>query len=64
MACAQHNPRSYRPCCFPVNPQGAVLLGETGLEETFENLILDGLDLSAYGPHILDPDFELEHFFD
>ncbi len=40
-----------------------MLLGETGLEETFENLILDGLDLAAYGPHILDPGFELKGFF-
>ncbi|KAG2499930.1 hypothetical protein HYH03_002217 [Edaphochlamys debaryana] len=44
--------------------QGAVLIGETDLEEAFENLILDGLDLSPYGPHILDPEFELEHIFD
>ncbi|KAF8067218.1 PYROXD1 [Scenedesmus sp. PABB004] len=43
---------------------GAVLLGETGLEETFENLILDGLDLSGYGPALLDPDAELDHIFD
>ena len=34
------------------------------LEETFENLILDELDLSAYGPAILDPDVELDHLFD
>ncbi len=32
-----------------------MLLGETGLEETFEHLILDGLHLAAYGTHILDP---------
>ncbi|GFR40960.1 hypothetical protein Agub_g1624, partial [Astrephomene gubernaculifera] len=44
--------------------QGAVLIGNTELEEAFENLILDGLDLSVYGPHILDPDFELEHIFE
>ncbi|KAG2442571.1 hypothetical protein HXX76_002656 [Chlamydomonas incerta] len=44
--------------------QGAVLVGETGLEEALENLILDGLDLSPFGPEILDPDFELEHVFD
>lgn len=30
--------------------QGAVLIGDTDLEEAFENLILDGLDLSRYGP--------------
>ncbi|PNW85355.1 hypothetical protein CHLRE_03g182550v5 [Chlamydomonas reinhardtii] len=44
--------------------QGAVLIGETGLEEALENLILDGLDLSSFGPAILDPGFELEHVFD
>lgn len=44
--------------------QGAVLIGETDLEETFENLILDGLDLSQFGPSLLDPDIELDHVFD
>ena len=43
---------------------GAVLIGETELEETFENLILDGLDLSRYGPALLDPDVEIDHMFD
>jgi NAD(P)H-nitrite reductase large subunit len=44
--------------------QGAVLIGDTDLEETFENLILDGLDLSQFGPALLDPDIELDHVFD
>lgn len=44
--------------------QGAVLIGDTDLEETFENLILDGIDLSRYGPALLDPDVELDHMFD
>jgi hypothetical protein len=44
--------------------QGAVLIGETELEETFENLILDGLDLAGYGPGLLDPNVELDHVFD
>lgn len=43
---------------------GAVLIGETELEETFENLILDGLDLSSYGPALLDPEIDLDHMFD
>ncbi|EIE20879.1 FAD/NAD(P)-binding domain-containing protein [Coccomyxa subellipsoidea C-169] len=43
---------------------GAVLIGETNLEEAFENLILDGLDLSTYGPALLDPDLEVDHIFD
>ena len=44
--------------------QGAVLIGESDLEETFENLILNGLDLSSYGPRILDPEVDLEAYFD
>lgn len=48
--------------CFGM--QGAVLIGETELEETFEHLILDGLDLSRYGPDLLAPDVELEMIFD
>ncbi|KAL4421166.1 hypothetical protein ABPG77_003349 [Micractinium sp. CCAP 211/92] len=44
--------------------QGAVLIGDTDLEETFENLIMDQLDVGAYGPALLDPDFELDHVFD
>lgn len=41
---------------------GAVLVGETDLEETFENLILNQLDLSAYGDDLLEQ--EIEDFFD
>lgn len=44
--------------------QGAVLIGDTGLEEAFENVILDGIDLSQFGPRILDPDIEFDHIFD
>ena len=29
-----------------------------------ENLIMDGLDVSQYGPALLDPDVELDHVFD
>ena len=43
---------------------GAVLIGESDLEETVENLILDQLDVSALGPSILDPDADLEDYFD
>ena len=43
---------------------GAVLIGETDLEETFENLILDGVDLSRFGPELLDPEADLEDYFD
>ena len=44
--------------------QGAVLIGETDLEEVMENLILDGLDVGGYGPDLLNPEIELEHIFD
>ena len=44
--------------------QGAVLVGETELEETCENLILSGLDLTDIGPQLLDPEMEIDHIFD
>ena len=44
--------------------QGAVLIGETGLEETFENLILNQTDLTPFKEHLLEPDVDLEDFFD
>ncbi|KAK9817209.1 hypothetical protein WJX72_011100 [[Myrmecia] bisecta] len=44
--------------------KGAVLLGETELEEVFQNLILDNIDLSSYGPALLDPRVDLEDMFD
>uniref|UniRef100_A0A3Q2LE44 Pyridine nucleotide-disulfide oxidoreductase domain-containing protein 1 n=1 Tax=Equus caballus TaxID=9796 RepID=A0A3Q2LE44_HORSE len=43
---------------------GAVLIGETDLEETFENLILNQMNLSAYGEDLLDPDIDIEDYFD
>ncbi|GFQ78769.1 pyridine nucleotide-disulfide oxidoreductase domain-containing protein 1 [Trichonephila clavata] len=44
--------------------QGAVLIGDTDLEETFENLIHNCLDLSSYGEDILNPDIDIEDYFD
>ena len=44
--------------------QGAILIGETDLEETFENLILNQMDLSSYGEDLLDPDIDIEDYFD
>ncbi|KFB39485.1 AGAP008042-PA-like protein [Anopheles sinensis] len=44
--------------------QGALLVGETGLEETCENLILNQLDLSPYGEELLNPDIDIEDYFD
>lgn len=43
---------------------GAVLIGETDLEETFENLMLNQMDLSAYGEDLLDPRVDIEDYFD
>lgn len=83
-----------------LSTQGAVLIGDTDLEETFENLILNRFDLrlccavfvlgspcsdgpsphsrctcamtqlanlcmrSCFGERLLDPDFDLEDYFD
>ena len=44
--------------------QGALLIGQTDLEETFENLILNQLDLSQYGEDLLDPNIDIEDYFD
>uniref|UniRef100_A0A1Q3FHV2 Putative cdna sequence n=1 Tax=Culex tarsalis TaxID=7177 RepID=A0A1Q3FHV2_CULTA len=44
--------------------QGAMLIGETGLEETCENLILNQLDLTPYGDDLLDPNIDIEDYFD
>lgn len=42
--------------------QGATLIGNTELEETMENLILDKFDVSHLGEHILDSN--IDHVFD
>lgn len=44
--------------------QGALLIGDTDLEETCENLILNQLDLSGYGEQLLDPSIDIEDYFD
>lgn len=43
---------------------GAVLVGETNLEETFENLIQDKIDVSHLESNLLDPDVDIEDYFD
>lgn len=43
---------------------GAILVGDTDLEETFENLILNQMDLSSYGEELLNPDIDIEDYFD
>lgn len=44
--------------------QGAILIGDTDLEEMCENLILNQLDLSPYGDDILNPNIDIEDYFD
>lgn len=44
--------------------QGAVLIGDTDLEETFENLILDQVDVSHLGEDLLNPHVDVEDYFD
>jgi hypothetical protein len=43
---------------------GALLIGETDLEETFENIILNRIDVSHLGDQLLDPEHDLEDYFD
>ena len=43
---------------------GAVLIGDTDMEETFENLILNKLDISSIEDSLLDPDIDIEDYFD
>ncbi|XP_030753804.1 pyridine nucleotide-disulfide oxidoreductase domain-containing protein 1 [Sitophilus oryzae] len=44
--------------------QGAVLIGDTDLEEMCENLILNQINLEPYGDDILNPDIDIEDYFD
>ncbi|KAF7258699.1 hypothetical protein EG68_03509 [Paragonimus skrjabini miyazakii] len=44
--------------------QGALLIGETDLEETLENLILNQLDLTPFENSLLNPDIDLSDYFD
>ncbi|CAM9410309.1 unnamed protein product, partial [Laminaria digitata] len=44
--------------------RGAMLVGDTGLEETFENLILSGTNVSDVGADLLSLDVDVEDFFD
>jgi hypothetical protein len=41
-----------------------VLIGDTEMEETFENLILNQLDISRYGENLLNPDIDIDDYFD
>ncbi|XP_017019350.1 pyridine nucleotide-disulfide oxidoreductase domain-containing protein 1 [Drosophila kikkawai] len=44
--------------------RGAILIGDTDLAETCENLILNGIDLEPFGDDILNPDIDIEDYFD
>jgi hypothetical protein len=44
--------------------QGALFIGDTDLEETFENLILNQIDVSQYGENLINPDIDIEDYFD
>lgn len=43
---------------------GSVLVGESGLEETIENLIHDRIDVSAYKYQLLDNTVDIDDYFD
>ena len=43
---------------------GALLIGDTDLEEVMENLILNRLDVSRFGIDLLDPNIDIEDYFD
>lgn len=43
---------------------GVLLIGNTELEEVFENLILNRLDVSQLGVGLLDPDIDIADYFD
>lgn len=67
--CKSFNEHDYLAFLFQVvlsrgRMVGAVLIGETDLEETFENLILNQMDLSRYGEDLLNPDIDIEDYFD
>ncbi|XP_037957922.1 pyridine nucleotide-disulfide oxidoreductase domain-containing protein 1 [Teleopsis dalmanni] len=44
--------------------RGAILIGNSELAETCENLILNGIDLTPFGDDILNPDIDIEDYFD
>ena len=44
--------------------KGAILIGDTGLEETIENLITSQLNVSRIEDNLLDADIDIEDYFD
>lgn len=51
-------------CVLDGRVVGALLIGDTDLEEVMENLILNRLDVSAFGIGLLDPHIDLGDYFD
>ena len=49
---------------FEGKVHGALLIGDTELEETFENLILNQIDVSSFGEDLINPDIDIEDYFD
>jgi hypothetical protein len=43
---------------------GGILIGDTGLEEVVENLILNRFDVGSIGVDLLDPSIDIEDYFD
>lgn len=41
-----------------------MLIGESGLEEMLENLILDQMDVGRLGADLLDPHVDMDDYFD
>ncbi|OTF77509.1 pyridine nucleotide-disulfide oxidoreductase domain-containing protein, partial [Euroglyphus maynei] len=44
--------------------KGCILIGDNNLEETFEFLIYNQIDLTRFGDHLLDDHLDVEDFFD
>lgn len=43
---------------------GALLIGDTELDEVFENLIMNQIDVSPFGIDLLRPDIDIGDYFD
>ncbi len=43
---------------------GALLVGNTDLEEALETLLLNALDVTDFGDALLDPTLAIDDFFD
>ena len=50
------------PSCYNIGTNCSTTM--FSLQETFENLILNQLDLSRFGASLLDPNVDIEDYFD